>query len=71
MKKLPPTPRVVADRTVHDALREIAMTVNQIVDVLNQGNGLPEYSNDTAAAAGGLALYSFYRTGSAVKQRIS
>jgi hypothetical protein len=32
---------------------------------------LPSYANDAAAAVGGVPLYGYYRTGSAVKQRVS
>ena len=34
------------------------------------GIALPEYADDTAAAAGGITIYSYYRTGSIVKQRV-
>ena len=31
---------------------------------------LSDYANDTAAAAGGVPLYGFYRNGSVVMQRV-
>jgi hypothetical protein len=34
------------------------------------GEALADYADDTAAAAGGIALYDYYRTGSIVKQRV-
>jgi hypothetical protein len=40
---------------------------NNAVDFLN----LPDYADDTAAAAGGVAVGQCYRTGSAVKVRVS
>ena len=35
------------------------------------GEELPSFANDAAAAVGGVPLWGYYRTGSAVKQRIS
>jgi hypothetical protein len=35
------------------------------------GAALPEFNNDTAAAAGGVALYGFYRQGSHIHQRVT
>lgn len=35
------------------------------------GNNLANYSDDTAAAAGGVAIGGMYRTGSLVKVRVS
>jgi hypothetical protein len=37
---------------------------------LTVGVPLSNFANDTAAAAGGIALYGFYRNGNAVQQRI-
>jgi hypothetical protein len=31
---------------------------------------LPNFTNDTTAAAGGVALYAYYRNGSVVMQRV-
>jgi hypothetical protein len=35
------------------------------------GQPLKDFADDTAAAAGGIALNGFYRTGSAVKIRVT
>jgi hypothetical protein len=69
--KLNKTPRVTADISVHDALRKIAVTVNLMLDQIGTGSELGEYADDTAAAAGGVPLYGFYRTGNAVQQRLT
>lgn len=34
------------------------------------GVALSEYADDTAAEAGGVTIYGYYRTGSVVKQRV-
>jgi hypothetical protein len=39
-------------------------------NVLVPGISLGDFANDTAAAAGGVVLYGYYRTSNAVKQRI-
>ena len=40
-------------------------------NALVPGVSLGDFSNDTAAAAGGVPLYGYYRTSNAVKQRIA
>jgi len=41
-----------------------------LVHLPSAGKALPEYADDTAAEAGGLTIYGYYRTGSIVKQRV-
>ena len=43
---------------------------NYLLHLPKSGELLPEYADDTAAEAGGLTIYGYYRTGSIVKQRI-
>lgn len=44
---------------------------NSISDVTGLTAALANYADDTAAAAGGVAIGSLYRTGSAVKVRVT
>ena len=43
---------------------------NYLLHLPIAGDALPNYADDAAAAAGGLNIYSYYRTGSIVKQRV-
>jgi hypothetical protein len=43
---------------------------NFITNLPVTGQSLPNYANDTAAAAGGVVLYGYYRNGSVVMQRV-
>lgn len=54
-----------------DVFRDIAIKVNSIFFQIGTGENLSEYADDTAAAAGGIAVGQFYRTGSVVKQRVT
>lgn len=49
--------------------------VKNALDKLNRRtlglDSLSDYADDTAAAAGGVAVGGFYRTGSAIKVRVS
>lgn len=56
---------------LYDVFRDIAIKVNSIFTQLKTGDLLGDYADDTAAAAGGVAIGEFYRTGSAVKQRVA
>jgi hypothetical protein len=44
--------------------------VNYIKGLPPSGTMLQEFANDAAAAAGGVKLYGYYKTGSLVKQRV-
>lgn len=69
MKKVKPDPRVIADRSVYLELRDHALQLNALIGIF--GSTLTEYADDAAAAAGGVEIGYFYRTGSAVKQRVA
>ena len=43
---------------------------NYLNHLPSSGEALPEYADDTAAEAGGVTIYGYYRTGSIVKQRV-
>ncbi len=60
---------VIADRDTRMEMREHATQINALVGIF--GSVLDEYADDTAAAAGGVEIGFFYRTGSAVKQRVA
>lgn len=64
-------PRVNANRDMIAALKEMATTINMMIDYLSAGSELGNYADDTAAAAGGVKLYGLYRNGNAVQQRIA
>lgn len=50
----------------------LASTLNQLIkDKYRIPEGLTNYADDTAAAAGGLAIGDLYRTGSAIKVRVA
>ncbi len=54
-----------------DVIRDIAIKVNSIFTQLKTGDLLGNYADDAAAAAGGVEIGEFYRTGSIVKQRVA
>lgn len=51
--------------------RDLAIKLNTSFAQTKPGEILAEYADDTAAAAGGINVGEFYRTGSAVKQRVA
>lgn len=51
--------------------RLVAQTVNALVRANVNFAGLSDYADDAAAAAGGVAVGSLYRTGSTIKVRVS
>lgn len=69
MKKVKVDVPAVQDKAVYFQLREIAAQLNALVAAF--GSVLPEYIDDTTAAAGGIAVGGFYRTASIVKQRVA
>lgn len=69
MKKVQSDPRWVEDRGTYLTLRDHALQLNALIDIF--GTTLPEYADDVAAAIGGIPVSGFYRTGSAVKQRVA
>lgn len=54
-------------RLVSNALKALDRRLNTATDYTTLGN----YADDVAAAAGGVAIGSLYRTGSQVKVRVS
>jgi hypothetical protein len=54
-----------------NGLRLTAGTVIRNGNALVPGISLGDFANDTAAAAGGVPLYGYYRTSNTVKQRIA
>lgn len=71
MRKVQIRGRVSAPPSITKALEDISIQLNEIVYLLNFGNALSEYADDTAASAGGIPLNGLYRTGSAIKQRVT
>lgn len=69
MKKVRPDPVGIPDRNTYGELREHAVQINALVSIF--GSTLPNFADDAAAATGGIVIGGFYRTGSAVKQRIA
>lgn len=69
MKKVQADPRWVADRGTYLTLRDHALQLNAMIEIF--GTTLPAYADDAAAATGGIPIGGFYRTGSAVKQRVA
>lgn len=69
MKKVQADPRWVADRGTYLTLREHALQLNALIEIF--GTTLTEYADDAAAATGGIPIGGFYRTASAVKQRVA
>ena len=51
--------------------RLVAATVNALVRRSIDFAALQDFADDTAAAAGGVAIGSLYRTGSTIKVRVS
>ena len=51
--------------------RLIAQTVNALVRRNVDFSALPDFADDTAAAAGGVAIGGAYRTASVIKVRVS
>lgn len=58
-------------RTIEDMHVVTAQVVNANAAVLKNTAAIPSFADDAAAAAGGVELYSYYRTGSVVKQRVA
>lgn len=54
-----------------DWARLVAQIVNGLVRREPDWANLQDFADDAAAAAGGVGLREFYRTGSIVKQRIT
>lgn len=69
MKKVPYDPRGIRDRGTYLTLREHALQLNALIEIF--GTTLTEYADDAAAATGGIPIGGFYRTASAVKQRVA
>ena len=69
MKNVQADPMWVADRGTYLTLRDHAQQLNALIDIF--GGLLPEYADDTAAAAGGVVVGGYYRTASAIKQRVA
>lgn len=69
----PPLQAVVADSSGAFTLPWIAFFTalrTYLTGLPPNGSALPDYLNDAAAAAGGVALYGYYRNGSVVMQRV-
>lgn len=58
-------------RKVANAINSLLVRQAEIGSVTDQLSNLSEYADDTAAAAGGVEVGEFYRTGSAIKVRVS
>lgn len=69
MKKVPYDPRGIQDRGTYLTLREHALQLNALIEIF--GTTLTEYADDAAAATGGIPIGGFYRTASAIKQRVA
>lgn len=69
MKKVQQDPRWIGDKGTYLTLKDHALQLNALIGIF--GGELPAYADDAAAAAGGIPLYGFYRTASAVKQRVA
>jgi hypothetical protein len=70
--KVNPQPRIESkEKRLNEEMRDHAKAINYLHDLVGNGAALPEYADDTAAATGGVSLYGFYRTGSAIKQRVA
>jgi len=54
-----------------EVFRDLATKLNTVFAQTKPGELLGNYADDTAAAAGGVNVGEFYRTGSAVKQRVA
>lgn len=54
-----------------EVFRSLSVQLNTLFAQVKPGELLTEYADDTAAAAGGVNLGEFYRTGSVVKQRVA
>jgi hypothetical protein len=78
------TQRVPVDSTRKDWPRLVADAANKLITADNNKRdqiaaletatdwaALADYADDTAAAAGGVAIGALYRTGSAVKVRVT
>lgn len=78
-------PRVPIDNVGKDWPRQIAKAVNYLIGressltdtvavnsaLVDQFAALADYADDTAAAAGGVAVGEYYRTASVVKVRVA
>ena len=61
-----------------DASQTVVFTISSILEgslpakfsKITMSAALPNFGNDTAAAAGGVGLHEFYRSGNAVQQRV-
>lgn len=58
-------------RKVANAINSLLVRQAEIGSVTDQLSNLSEYADDTAAAAGGVEVGGFYRTGSAIKVRVA
>ena len=54
-----------------ELFREYAIRINALSFQIGHGGLLSEYADDAAAETGGIEIGQFYRTGSAVKQRVA
>lgn len=63
--RTPDWPRKVASAV------QYAQTDIEALQALTDWSALADYADDTAAASGGVAVGALYRTGSAVKVRVS
>lgn len=72
MRRIPPY-AATADwpRNVAQAITELQNSIVGPKSITTQLNNLTDYADDTAAAAGGVAIGEFYRTGSVVKIRVA
>lgn len=62
--------RVPVDNKRTDWPRLVANAVDDLIAAVDWSK-LQNFADDTAAAAGGVAVGEFYRTGSAVKVRVT
>lgn len=62
--------RVPVDGKTLDWPRKVSGAVDDLIAAVNW-TALQDYADDTAAAAGGVPVGRLYRTGSAIKVRVS
>ena len=58
-------------RKVANVINSLLVRQAEIGSITDQLSNLSEYADDTAAAAGGVEVGEFYRTGSAIKVRVA
>ena len=58
-------------RKVANAINSLLVRQAEIGSVTDQLSNLSEYADDTAAAAGGVEVGEFYRTGGYIRVRIT